>query len=291
MDDAAACFGMWIFATDGAGHKQAMRGLLRRRYSESALFMGYDWTQACDNDAIALQREIPDTLPGTDRVIYRTPFKDVLAVAQRYPLPPSDELVLTVPAQAAPPPLTGSTEAKGSATAANPTPAVASSPHVNNPAKIEHDTADVSKIPPKVSPAQTVPPAPVEKQASAIPAPSVKPAPAPLPKPPSKFSVPITDAPYPIDQNLGLKPMEETERWQASLAQNGGKLLMRLARYGTFGAAPTTVATFIEKDPLFAGAFVAACGFAGLYAIGYVRKSYGDFCRHHAERKASQAMV
>jgi len=265
MDDASVCFGMWVFATKG-GHKQALRGLLRRRYAEACLFMSYEWTQACSDDAIALQREIPETLPGTDRVIYRTPFKDVLMVAQRYPLPPADELVLSQPA----PPLatTGSKVAGGTA-GATPSPAPAATP--------------------QVSPAPVVPvPA---KKPEAVPAPPAQPPRAPVPKPPSKFSVPIESAPYQIDQSLGLKPMESTERWQASLAQNGGKLLMRLARYGTFGAAPTTVATFVEKDPLFAGAFVAACGFAGLYAIGYVRKSYGDFCRHHAERRASQAMV
>jgi hypothetical protein len=94
---------MWVFATKN-GHKQALRGLLRRRYAEACLFMGYDWTEACDNDAIALQRQIPDTLPGTDRVIYKTPFKDVLSVAQRYSLPPLDEpeLVLTTPIKADP---------------------------------------------------------------------------------------------------------------------------------------------------------------------------------------------
>jgi hypothetical protein len=103
--------------------------------------------------------------------------------------------------------------------------------------------------------------------------------------------VPIESAPYRIDPDLGLKPMEDTERWQASIAQNGGKIMMRWARYGGFGAGPATVATFIEKDPLFAGAFVAICGFAGLWAIGYVRKSFGDWKRHHAEKVACQAMV
>jgi len=85
IDDAAAAFGMWIYATK-AGHKQAYRGLLRRRYSEACLYLGYDWTEACEDDAIALKREPPVSLPGTDRVIYKTPFKDVLRVAQRFPL-------------------------------------------------------------------------------------------------------------------------------------------------------------------------------------------------------------
>lgn len=85
IDDAAAAFGMWIYATKN-GHKQAYRGLLRRRYSEACLYLGYDWTEACEDDAIALKREPPVSLPGTDKVIYKTPFKDVLRVAQRFPL-------------------------------------------------------------------------------------------------------------------------------------------------------------------------------------------------------------
>jgi lysozyme len=90
FDDAAAAFGMWVFATLD-GYKQAFRGLLRRRYAEAACFLGYDWTEACADEAIALQREKPASLPGKDRVIYKTPFKDVLRVAQRYPLSPAIE--------------------------------------------------------------------------------------------------------------------------------------------------------------------------------------------------------
>jgi GH24 family phage-related lysozyme (muramidase) len=111
------------------------------------------------------------------------------------------------------------------------------------------------------------------------------------PKPPSKFSVPITDAPYRIDPNLGLKPMEDTQRWQASLAQNGGMVMMRLARYGSFGSLPATVATFVEKDPIFSGFFLASVGLVVLWVSGHVRKCYGDWQRHHAEKVASQAMV
>ncbi len=100
MDDAAASFGMWVFATRG-GRKQAYRGLLRRRYAEALLFMGYDWVVATsDTEAtnpVSLQAIPPETLPGTDRVIYKTPFKDVLAVAQAYPLE-APELVLTTKA-------------------------------------------------------------------------------------------------------------------------------------------------------------------------------------------------
>lgn len=161
MDDAAAAFGMWIFATKG-GRKQAYRGLLRRRYAEALLFMGYDWGVAtADTEAtnpVSLQAVAPDTLPGTDRVIYKTPFKDVLAVAQRYPLAPADELVLSQPA---PPLVTRVPEVVGGTAGALPSPAPAATPA-------------------KVSPAPTVPPA--KATVEAIPAP---PAPRPTSLPPA----------------------------------------------------------------------------------------------------------
>lgn len=88
FEDAAAAFGMWVFATRD-GYKQALRGLLRRRYAEACLFLSYDWTEACADEAVALQREKPASLPGADRVLYKTPFANILRVAQQYPLPDS----------------------------------------------------------------------------------------------------------------------------------------------------------------------------------------------------------
>jgi len=97
FDDAAAAFGMWVYATKN-NYKQAYRGLLRRQYATACLYLGYDWTEACEDDAIALKREPPASLPGRDRVIYKTPFKDVLAVAQRYPLTEPADAILFEPA-------------------------------------------------------------------------------------------------------------------------------------------------------------------------------------------------
>ena len=85
FEDAAAAFGMWVFATRD-GYKQALRGLLRRRYAEACLFLSYDWVEACADEAVALQREKPAKLPGADRVLYKTPFANILRVAQHYPL-------------------------------------------------------------------------------------------------------------------------------------------------------------------------------------------------------------
>lgn len=228
MDDAAACFGMWIFATKN-GHKQALRGLLRRRYAEACLFMSYSWTQACDIDAIALQREIPDTLPGTDRVIYKTPFKDVLSVAQRYPLAPADELVLTQPA----PPLVATTRVPDG--------------------KAEQPGADPQSQPPaasapKVSPAPSVsvvPPASVAKKPEVVASPPAAApranVPAPLPtqvgtKPPSVNTKMPEHVPYRVDPQAGLKPMEETERFV-------GAALMLFGTFARVIMANTTAVT------------------------------------------------
>ena len=90
FEDAAAAFGMWVFATK-AGYKQALRGLLRRRYAEACTYLGYHYTEACADEAVALQREKPAKLPGADRVLYKTPFANILRVAQHYPLPESPE--------------------------------------------------------------------------------------------------------------------------------------------------------------------------------------------------------
>ena len=90
FEDAAAAFGMWVFATKG-GYKQALRGLLRREYATACLFLSYDWVEACADEAIALQRQKPDKLPGADRVLYKTPFANILRVAQHYPLDASPE--------------------------------------------------------------------------------------------------------------------------------------------------------------------------------------------------------
>jgi GH24 family phage-related lysozyme (muramidase) len=97
-DDAAEAMGAWIYATLGQ-HKQAMRGLARRQYATGCLAMGYDWEVACSDDAISLVREKPLNNIGTDKVLFKTKFTDVLTVAQRFSLPPlQDELVLTIPA-------------------------------------------------------------------------------------------------------------------------------------------------------------------------------------------------
>ena len=105
--DAAADMGVFIYATttakDGRLWKRAMKGLLIRRYTEATLALGYDPSAAYSYDiSLPTEREWqpdwvnPDTgkVQGRyfDRVLAtKTKFKDVLRVAQRYPLPESPE--------------------------------------------------------------------------------------------------------------------------------------------------------------------------------------------------------
>lgn len=125
-DDAAEAFGMWVYATKDR-YTQAYRGLLRRRYAEACLFLGYDWVAACADEAIALQRVKPASIPGKDKVIYKTALHDVLRVAQEHPLPaltvkdvPSVTLKLDTPA---PPVATDGTAGQPELTPPSPAPA------------------------------------------------------------------------------------------------------------------------------------------------------------------------
>ena len=170
FDDAADQFGAWLYSTSGK-HKQALRGLLRRRYSEACLWMGYSWSVACADDAVALVRERPPGNVGTDRVLSKTQFKDVLSVAQRYPLPPLDEpeLVLSTPIQ--PAPATSVIEARGNGAGAAPAQPV--QPPVPKPSV--GGSSEAAPVKPPV-------PAPQPTKAGPAPASAEAVKPPPLPK-------------------------------------------------------------------------------------------------------------
>lgn len=118
-------------------------GLLRRHDAEGCLFSGYDWNEATIPDSLRLSLDRqwePEHNRWHDRVRWNltTPFKDVLLIAKKYPLPPlntsvtvitdvvkEDPLLLDKPA---PPPVLGDAQAEpdageGAATGATqPTP-------------------------------------------------------------------------------------------------------------------------------------------------------------------------
>lgn len=310
MDDAAACFGMWIFATNGAGHKQAMRGLLRRRYSESALFMGYNWTQACSDDAIALQREIPDTLPGTDRVIYKTPFKDVLSVAQRYPLAPADELVLNTPA----PPLatSGSKEAVGAGPLSSPSPSVVPHPPSVSPAPtvVPSTPAEKPAMPSAPSVASRAPstpggvivtgPKPASNTGAAPPGSAKPPAQPPViagqdgTKPKSPWTVQPEDVHYKIDPGAGLKPLEDSDRAKAFYWQRTFMFVIYLGGAGLFGnafkAGSEVLMSHAALMSVVLDLIVPLAITLSMIVVGAVGKSWADWRRHRAQQKASQGL-
>jgi lysozyme len=281
-EDAAAAFGMWIFATKN-GYKKAYRGLLRRRYAEACLFLGYDWTQACSDDAIALQVK-PSATKDKDEVVYKTSFRDVLAVAYYYPLPSLEDddffdavsppLKLEQPAQEASPVAgagsPGATQPSGDPVAPKPS-----------------STASVGVVPSAVG----------EKEAAAKPiAPAQPPPPTPVvagqdgTKPKSPLTVNPSAVPYKIDPTAGLKPLEESDRWKASVSQAVGMTAMRVATYGAFGSTAKTVADVVEKDAVFMQTFTMFAVVGGVAAIGFIVKSYGDWKRKRAEEKASQGL-
>ena len=178
-DDAAEAMGAWIYATLGQ-HKQAMRGLARRQYATGCLAMGYDWEVACSDDAISLVREKPLNNIGTDKVLFKTKFTDVLTVAQRFSLPPlQDELVLTNAA-----PATSVIEARGKADQPVAPPQAPPSA-VSAPSSVGGSSEAVS-----VAPKEIVAPQP----------PAARPAPAPAPaKVEAKPAEKLTPPPLPKD--------------------------------------------------------------------------------------------
>jgi lysozyme len=196
VDDAAAAFGMWIYATQG-GHKQAYRGLLRRRYSEACLYLGYDWTEACEEDAIALKREPPVSLPGTDKVIYKTPFKDVLRVAQRYPLAVPTEAAEAHLFEPEPPP----------PAVAIPSVTVAEPPEVSPPLPVQPPAAPAPEKPVAQSGAS---PSVIATGPAVVQAPA--PPPVRIPAPPR-----LPDPPVPIGQQTGaVDGTRKAEEWSSS---------------------------------------------------------------------------
>lgn len=282
--DAAAAFGMWIFATNGAGHKQALRGLLRRRYAEALLYLGYDWTIACDIDAIALQRIPPETLPGRDTVRFKTPFSEVLAVAQKYPLEamPSSwqdiasdvtALDLTPSMQAAPSDI--SPEAKAEAPEPVPQPTVPATSAQPDPASSVVESPD--------------------GEAGAAPVPRASPAPAPpiSTKPPPKpviiapKSVDIRSIPYgEIDPEKGAKNMTDSQRAIGLVIVGIGSIIQIVTMRLGIATAIGAIAFDLSRDPAVIA--IAATGVA--VVIGWLTRKRGTKVMTQGMVNATQVM-
>lgn len=204
--DAASDFTKWIYATtgkDGKPWKRALRGLLIRRLQESCVFMGYDFEPAVQDEGVALPvstvfqpdwknpdtgelgRWFDKTLPG------KTMFADILRTAEKHPLSKS---IQDTPAAPASPVASAGTQ--GPEKPPSPTTPASPASHVKEPAKTEHDAADVSKIPPVLN---TIPAAPVPQSPSATGPAVVEPKAAPSVSPPPVVKPPVVAPPLPKD--------------------------------------------------------------------------------------------
>jgi len=290
FDDAAAAFGMWLYATTGGGHKQALRGLLRRRYAEAATYLGYRFDEACADEAIALQREKPASLPGKDRVIYKTPFKDVLRVAQRYPLD-----LATQPAPEAKPapaliPDTPAAPAQADAKAGAPEPATQPKAPAF-PAPEQKPAASTSSGPSRDVAAPEAPKAaaPAKVPPAIIPVPPVV-AGTDGAKPKSPNTTAPADVPYKIDPNAGLKPLEESERAKGYVVQQVGIGIIRLGSLGVFGTTIQGGAQVVQGDPVLSNIILMGFVAGGIAVVGYVVATYGAWKKKRGEQRASQGL-
>lgn len=305
--DAAAAFGMWVFATTGGGYKQALRGLLRRRYAEACTYLGYQWSEACADEAIALQRERPTSLPGKDKVIYKTPFKDVLAVAQHYPLDASPE-----PAYAQVPVLLPTEPARIEAPVASLPDSPAGVPLDDIPTQLplpdpiedelflDTPAATEETSVSKGSPPVSEPPSPssqaaVPSQPDSNPAnkdqPRVSAEAAPATAPPSPPAPPVPlppklpDPPIPVGQQTGAvdaarksedwsanaKAMWKSRRFWGLVLVMGGRLwMLKTGSNAVLGAV---------SDPLVTEMF-----------SGFMVMLIGEIIQHWGERKATRPL-
>jgi len=280
FDDAAEAFGMWIYATSGQ-HKRALRGLLRRRYAEALLSMSYQFEEACDDDFIRLKVKRPPNNIGTDQVEFKTPFKDVLIIAQRYPLPPLDEpeLVLSTPIKAAP--ATSVIEARGNGAGAAP------AQPVQPPVPQKTSASGSSEATPVALPVPAPQPTPARPAPASVPA--VIPAPAGT-KAKSPNTVAPAEVPYRIDPQAGLKPLEETDRAKGYWYQQAGIGVIRLGSLGMFGTTLQGGAQALQGDPVLSNLVLTAVVLGGVTMTGYVVKVYGDWKRKRGEKAATQGM-
>jgi len=278
-DDAAEAMGAWVYATLGQ-HKQALRGLARRQYATGCLAMGYDWEVACSDDAISLVRERPPNDIGTDKVLFKTKFTDVLSVAQRYPLPPLDEpeLVLSTPIKADPVAVPAAGKAGQPVPLPGPAPAAPAS---------KTSASGSSEATP------VAPPVPAPQPTPARPAPASVPAVIPAPagtKAKSPNTVAPAEVPYKIDPQAGLKPLEESDRAKGYWYQQAGIGMIRLGSLGVFGTTVQGGAQVLQGDPVLSNLVLTGVVVGGIAATGYVVKAYGDWRRKRGEKAAVQAL-
>lgn len=294
--DAASEMGAFLYSTtsaeDGKVWKRALRGLLIRRYTEACVLLGYDWVEACDEENILLPTERewqPDWVDPEsgkkegryyDNVLpTKTKFKDVLRVAQRYPLSSATQSAPEAKSAPALIPDTPASSVRADDTAGTPGASVkppsptklpaSPAPHVKQSAEIEHDDPVVSKIPPNVStnPAATVsgPAAGPEAPKAAAPA-KVPPVVIPAPEKPKEPAKPVAPPPLPKDaapSSIEPKDMVLSKRFWG----------LAVTAVGTTNFLPRGVSEWINNEgnrELLTWLVVVAVGII-LYKIGQAK--------------------
>jgi len=288
-------------------------GLLPRHYAEALLLMGRDHRRTL-RSSTAMQLALEPTAPSEaewdagkgrwiDKVRYRTPFKDVYAVAYDDRLPEAvPESPSLETAQAAPPESSkpipqpaapNASAAKEAAPAINPNP----SPERASPVQPNSASAAESRpAPGSVAP----PPSPSGAGASTLPKIVPKPAEPPViagrdgAKPKSPWTVQPEDVHYKLDPGAGLKPLEDSDRARAFYWQRTFMLVIYLGGAGIFGSTFTAGSELLMKHPALMSVILdlavpIAVSLTALF-LGAVGKSWADWRRHRAQERASQGL-
>ena len=300
-----------------------MKGLLIRRYTEATLALGYDPSSAYNYDiALPTEREWqpdwvnPDTgdVQGRyyDRVLAgKTKFKDVLRIAQRYPLPESTvaahaQVAAPLPYQPAP------IEAPSAVNLDSPTPApVGREIPVQLPIpEIEYEDTPAAPVAmdangtapetqPSLAPARVPQPDPntgSSKPASPAPAPTAPQSPPgpvsslPPPKPPvviAPKSIDIRSIPYgEIDAANGAKNMTDSQRGIGLAIVAIGSVVQILAGREIVSSTVGAVFFDMSRDP----AVVAIIAGGVVMFVGWLTRKRGQKVMTDGMRNATQVL-
>jgi GH24 family phage-related lysozyme (muramidase) len=161
--------------------------------------------------------------------------------------------------------------------------------------RVDHKTSFEDVVLPKARqrPLSGAPaPAPIERAAKEAAAPvQVKEQVAPAPvgtKPPSPNSKQANEVTYGVDPKAGAKPLEESARVDAAFVQKIGRAGIRGVALGWLGSGGSTIASFLEKEPLFMDLYLMVLLLGVTTVVAFGIKSFGDWKRKRAEAAATQ---
>lgn len=313
-DDAADAFTEFVYGTgsiDGKPYQKALRGLLIRRLCEALLFLGLDWDDAVKDDDVALPSDRRQLANGSwrdkIRLAGKTKLSDVLPTARLHPLPdPSDlDLFESTQDDASVKEVAVGGDAQSTAQE-NPEQASATSGVVEaaRPAsELTQPAAPAAADSTKPIPTP-IPPS-LQREAAGVDqrAPPPREAPAASSsvvagqdgtKPPSVWTRQPSEVEYKIDPNAGLKPIEDSDRGRAFVAQRVSVWVIRAGGTGLFGTGFKGASDWLQQDAtLFATTmdlWVPAVLSGVTLAGGLVSKARADWRRAKANREASQGL-